>query len=372
LSSTLAGHQRDSFDAPTLRVLTPPGAIWALPTHPETPPATILRAFARYVDPHKSDTFITATHKREELNDLVEDGASAIVNLHRVNDVRRLNKFFEAAHKKLVNGGHFILCLETLSQRRKRILSKYPRPISAPYFLVNFTLKRLMPKLPLTKQLYFGITKGRNRLLSRAETLGRLYSCGFEVLELKHIDHLLFVVARKVKPPACDPDPSYGPVFKMKRVGFRGKPIHVYKIRTMYPYSEYLQQYVYESNALKKTGKLNDDFRVTTWGRIFRRYWIDELPMLINLFAGDLKLVGVRPLSHHYESLYPESLRERRRKVIPGLVPPFYADLPKTFEEILKSEEKYLQEYEKSPLLTDLRYLRKAARNILIRGARSE
>jgi lipopolysaccharide/colanic/teichoic acid biosynthesis glycosyltransferase len=342
-----------------------------LPTHPESPPAAIIREFSKYIDPHSPNTFITATHRIDELDELVEPNANAIVNLRRINDVRRLNKFFEAAHAKLNLGGHFILCFETLVGRRERILAKYPVVISAPYFVANFALKRVLPKLPLTKQIYFGITQGRNRLLSRAETLGRLYSCGFEVLELKHIDHLLFVVARKTRPPNRETVPSYGPVFKMRRLGYQGQPINVYKFRTMYPYSEYLQEYVYRQQALDDGGKFKDDFRVTRWGRVFRRYWLDEIPMIVNLFTGDLKLVGVRPLSMQYESLYPDSLREERRKVLPGLIPPFYADLPKSFEEILESEKRYLEAYRRRPLLTDLRYLARVLRNIVVKGARS-
>ena len=367
----LVNPVRESERTRPLRVLTPPGAIWALPTHPETPPAAILRVFASYVDPQDGRTFITATNTPSELERLVEEKARAIINLHRINDVRHLNEFFETAYSKLADNGHFILCVETLTQRRERILAKYPRIVSTPYFVANFAVKRVLPKLSLTKQLYFGVTKGRNQLLSRAESLGRLYACGFEVLELRHIDHLLFIVARKAKAPARDTEPSYGPIFRMKRVGYMGRPIHVYKLRTMYPYSEYLQEYVYRNSALKQSGKLNDDFRLTRWGRILRRYWIDELPMLINLFSGQLKLVGVRPLSQHYESLYPEQLREKRRRVLPGLVPPYYADMPKSFEEILASEQRYLEAYEKRPLLTDLRYLSRVARNILS-GARSE
>lgn len=50
-------------------------------------------------------------------------------------------------------------------------------------------------------------------------------------------------------------------------------PIKVYKLRTMHPYLEYLQQYVFDRNGLEKGGKLKDDFRMTHWGRIFRICW---------------------------------------------------------------------------------------------------
>ena len=40
---------------------------------------------------------------------------------------------------------------------------------------------------------------------------------------------------------------------------------------------------------LAKTGKVLNDYRITTWGRFCRKYWIDELPMIINLLKGELK-----------------------------------------------------------------------------------
>ena len=45
--------------------------------------------------------------------------------------------------------------------------------------------------------------------------------------------------------------------------------------------------------------------------------------MLINFFKGDMKLVGVRPLSKQYFELYKKEVRERRIKYKPGLIPPF-------------------------------------------------
>jgi len=93
--------------------------------------------------------------------------------------------------------------------------------------------------------------------------------------------------------------------------------------------------------------------------------------MLINLIKGDLKLVGVRPLSQHYFDLYTDELKEKRIKYKPGLIPPFYADLPKTLPEIMDSEMRYLLSYEKKPFLTDIRYCWKALWNILFRHARS-
>ncbi|MEN8155180.1 MAG: hypothetical protein ABFR75_14275, partial [Acidobacteriota bacterium] len=60
-----------------------------------------------------------------------------------------------------------------------------------------------------------------------------------------------------------------------------------------------------------------------------------------------------------------------RVKYKPGLIPPFYADLPDSIEEVWESEKRYLEEYKKKPLRTDWKYFWKAFRNIVFRGAKS-
>lgn len=139
----------------------------------------------------------------------------------------------------------------------------------------------------------------------------------------------------------------------------------------MHAYSEYLQEYIFEKNHLGEGGKFKNDFRVTTEGKLFRKFWLDELPMFINIFRGEMKIVGVRPLSSHYFNLYSEELKNERIKHKPGLIPPFYADMPGTLEEIMESEMRYLLAFQKSPFLTDLKYFIKAWTNIIVRRARS-
>ncbi len=207
--------------------------------------------------------------------------------------------------------------------------------------------------------------------MSKAEILGRLVSCGFKILEIIDHEGLTYVIAKKIREPYFDSRPSYGPIFKMKRIGKNNKTINVYKLRTMHPYSEYLQEYVVEQNKLQKSGKIEKDYRITSWGKILRRLWIDEFPMLINWIKGDLSLVGVRALSEHYFSLYPKELQDLRVQFKPGLIPPYYADLPKDFYEIMESERKYLIKKTERPFTTDVVYFWKALVNILFRGARS-
>ncbi|MFN7120125.1 MAG: sugar transferase, partial [Saprospiraceae bacterium] len=296
---------------------------------------------------------------------------SCIINLKRVNDIRFINKFFESANDKLRKGGYFIGCVETARQREERLLAKYPRPFNYAYNVVDYLAKRVWPKLPYLKQLYFKLTAGRNRVISEMETYGRLYSCGFHLLDTLEAGGKLYFVAQKIGKPDYNNEASYGPFIKLKRTGKDGKLIKVRKIRTMAPYSEYIQQFIYERYGLQEGGKLNNDPRVSKLGSFMRKYWLDELPMLINLLNGDLKLFGVRPLSQHYLSLYPSEFVEYRKRFKPGLIPPFYADMPKTFEEIVASEARYLQAYERGGMWTDIKYLYKSLYNIFIKKARS-
>ena len=66
-----------------------------------------------------------------------------------------------------------------------------------------------------------------------------------------------------------------------------------------------------------------------------------------------------------------KELQELRVKTKPGLIPPFYADMPVTLEEIMASEIKYLRAYEKRPYYTDFSYFFKSIYNILIKKKRS-
>jgi lipopolysaccharide/colanic/teichoic acid biosynthesis glycosyltransferase len=191
------------------------------------------------------------------------------------------------------------------------------------------------------------------------------------VLDDRYANGLFVFKARRIKKPAFDMHPTYGPFVKLRRIGKNGKKINVFKLRTMHPYAEYLQGYIHKKNDLAEGGKMKDDFRISTMGKFFRKTWLDELPMIVNWLKRDLKIVGVRPLSEHYFNLYSKELQELRVKTRPGLIPPFYADMPKTLDEIQASEMKYLKAYFKHPWRTDWRYFWMAFGNIVFKHARS-
>lgn len=295
-----------------------------------------------------------------------------IININKINDMRFLNQYFLMAHHKLTTNGYLVGKAHTLDTHRSHFFRQFP-PEQAGHLLyaLDFIWNRICPKLPLIQKFYFAVTKGRNRLLSKAEILGRLFFCGFEAIAEAEISDRLYFIAQKARTPSEDRHPTYGPLVELQRSGNYNQPITVYKFRTMHPYSEYVQEYVYEKNRLEKGGKLKDDFRITGWGVFMRKYFIDELPMLYNWLRGDLQLVGVRPLSGQYLDLYDPELRELRKKIKPGLLPPFYADMPKTIEEIMDSERRYIEAYLKQPIKTQIIYFFRSIYNILVKRARS-
>jgi lipopolysaccharide/colanic/teichoic acid biosynthesis glycosyltransferase len=316
-------------------------------------------------------TAVLSTTTVFNIASLHENKYEYIINLHRINDIKKLDDFIDAVNHKLEDKGYFFCCVETKDQRKKRILKKYWPVFNYIYYFFDFIVKRILPKLKFTRRLYFFLTHGNNAVISRAEALGRLGRGGFRIRQESFLGNHLCIEAKKNGNPLPRNENIYGPIIALPRVGKNGEIIKVYKLRTMHPYSEYIQDYVYRLHDLENGGKFKNDFRVTSWGAVCRTIWLDEVPTFLNFFKGNMKLVGIRPLSRQYFELYKEDVRARRIKYKPGLIPPFYADMPEDLEQIQLSELKYLDSFDKHPVLTDIRYFFKSWWNILFHHARS-
>lgn len=107
---------------------------------------------------------------------------------------------------------------------------------------------------------------------------------------------------------------SRGPVFyRQDRLGQGGRHIRVWKFRSMYADADERLKTILESDPARKAEweanfKLADDPRVTPLGKFLRKTSIDEFPQLFNVFAGDMALVGPRPIVekevHYYGPAY--------------------------------------------------------------------
>jgi lipopolysaccharide/colanic/teichoic acid biosynthesis glycosyltransferase len=332
----------------------------------------VLQFLKQNFDLTKDDIRVLVNSDLENLELIPHYLFSTFIYLKKLNNTEKINSFFTIINEKLPDRGNFVCCFETKSTRKKRILKKYPPVINYLIYSFDYLFNRFIPKVFVSRRIYHSLNSGKNRVLSKAEVLGRLYCHGFEVIKEKKIDGILYIWSQRTRNTPLIYNRAYGPLIKLKRYGKNGKVIYVYKFRTMHPYSEYLQDYVYQHHSLQAGGKFNKDFRVTTIGKFMRKHFLDELPMLINIFKGEMKLIGIRPLSRQYLNLYNDNIQQLRKKYRPGLLPPFYADMPRTLDEIQESEKKYLLACEKNGvLLTDIKYFFLILKNILFHHARS-
>lgn len=117
-----------------------------------------------------------------------------------------------------------------------------------------------------------------------------------------------------------------GPIFFcQERVGLMGRPFSCIKFRTMFLDAEaLLKRWQAEGHPnwkkyVESNFKLKDDPRVTKAGKFLRRTSLDELPQLINIVAGDMKLVGPRPLLEREIGAYGKDNYAKYKQLTPGL-----------------------------------------------------
>lgn len=114
---------------------------------------------------------------------------------------------------------------------------------------------------------------------------------------------------------------SRGPaLFVQKRIGFRGRPFTMYKFRTMTANAHEIPHPPQRVNDFSTFvfHSIWPDRRVTRLGRIMRRASLDELPQLLNVVRGDMRLVGPRPDEPYLVEQYAPDFH-RRHNVKPGI-----------------------------------------------------
>jgi lipopolysaccharide/colanic/teichoic acid biosynthesis glycosyltransferase len=90
---------------------------------------------------------------------------------------------------------------------------------------------------------------------------------------------------------------DFGPVFyKAPRVGLHGKLFKMYKFRTM----------LVNADKIGASSTTSSDPRITGMGRLLRKYKLDEMPQLINVFLGNMSVVGPRPDVKFFTDLFTE------------------------------------------------------------------
>lgn len=267
------------------------------------------------------------------------------------------------------NAGGRRIHIENEVMNSIRDLNKMLERFYSEISLNGFLIVRYFPCSRRPVINFVELWKGYKRL-SRAEMWGRLHYGGFEVINEIDENGNFFILAQK---KAAKPERTKHPenlLLKLRRVGYKGNIFFVYKIRTMYPYSEFIQEKIFELNSLGNSGKISGDFRITPLGKILRKYWIDELPQLLNWIKGDIKLIGIRGMSIHYFSLYPEYFQRTFELVKPGLIPPLIDNGYHDFDSIVKTEYNYLIDYLESPVKTDWLCFFQTMKKIIFQGYR--
>ena len=154
---------------------------------------------------------------------------------------------------------------------------------------------------------------------------------------------------------------SPGPIFFMQeRIGFRGKRFRMYKFRTMRANAETSSHQAHlktliNSNAPMTKMDSKGDPRVIPCGSILRSSGLDELPQLINVFRGEMSLVGPRPCTpYEYEQFQP--WHKQRFKALPGLTGLWQVSGKNrtTFNEMIELDIRYATDWS---LWLDLRII---------------
>ena len=182
-------------------------------------------------------------------------------------------------------------------------------------------------------------------------TTKRLIDIAVSGLLLAVLSPLLLVIAVAIKLS------SPGPIFyRQVRNGLRGREFTILKFRSMVREADELLKQLRDKNEMSGAAfKIANDPRVTRLGGFLRRFSLDELPQFINVFKGDMSLVGPRPLIASEKDKYEEWQR-RRLSVRPGLTCLWQINGRNTtdFEHWMQLDLQYI---DNCSILTDLKII---------------
>ncbi len=157
--------------------------------------------------------------------------------------------------------------------------------------------------------------------------LKRVFDCLISGVALIVLSPIILITAILVRVKLGSPV-----IFKQKRPGKNERIFELYKFRSMTDDRDV------EGNLLP------DSVRLTSFGRVLRSTSLDELPELVNIFKGDMSIVGPRPLAVQYLPFYNDEER-KRHSVLPGLtgLAQVHGRNATTWEERFAYDIKYVQ-----------------------------
>jgi len=175
----------------------------------------------------------------------------------------------------------------------------------------------------------------------------RLFDVIFSSFGLILISPLLLIILIIIKRE------SPGPVFyRGERVGKNGKTFRIFKFRSM----------VVNADKLGGPSTAGDDPRLLKVGQFLKKYQLDELPQLINVFKGEMSLVGPRPEVKMYVDMMSEEERNTVLSVLPGMTD--FASLLNFHEgEVLRGsadpEKTYMEKIRPEKIRLQMEYVKK-------------
>ena len=102
------------------------------------------------------------------------------------------------------------------------------------------------------------------------------------------------------------------PIYRQERIGYRGQPLRIFKLRTMVADSDDVEKHLSPEQLAqwRSERKVEDDPRVTRVGRFLRKTSLDELPQFLNVLAGSMSIVGPRPVVEEELEAYGSDVDE--------------------------------------------------------------
>ena len=141
-----------------------------------------------------------------------------------------------------------------------------------------------------------GLEVGQNLLSKWQKTLKRIVDIGLVIIASPILIPFLLVITLLIRL-----DSKGGIFYQQTRIGYGGKPLKMWKFRTMYQNADkklqsFLERYPELQEEWEANYKLKKDPRVTRIGKFLRKFSLDEFPQLINVVKGEMSLVGPRPI----------------------------------------------------------------------------
>lgn len=102
------------------------------------------------------------------------------------------------------------------------------------------------------------------------------------------------------------------PIYRQERIGYRGQPLRIFKLRTMVADSDDVEKHLSPEQLTQweRERKVDDDPRVTRVGRFLRKTSLDELPQFLNVLAGQMSVIGPRPVVEEELAAYGDDAGE--------------------------------------------------------------